>query len=841
MQDKFYTETVAFITRFFGVHDHAVELRACPNVKGNPGAESLITRDSDALRDFCRRKDVDGIGVYFGACTRRRDADNGSAANAMTAPALWVDIDCVKQGLGGQQVIDALEFLPHRPTLIINSGGGLHAYWMLEEAVDLAADRERVTAALRALAHILAGDMACAEVARIMRLPGTMNSKDATKAIYDGQSALCEIVSDNGSVHDFDTLCEWLEDQRAVLHGKVEAARPVRENDPFVAYARAAGYEPAIDVEAELASMAEGNIHRTQLRVSMSMIARGYEDDEIVATILTATERAAPRDQRWNWKAEEKAIRKMIVSGKQKAQEREERMPVRSMPRFIGNAALKLVPDVDEEADEQPEKTKAPRESKSNTVAVGRAAIGVWKDRHGPVMHTNGSTFAYDEGIWVEWDERLAQRLRAIIQEACASLGIEPKTSLLNAAKAFFMDRPEWIRHNVEFDQHGLLIANDACINLQTMQVIVHSPEHYATRKIAASLNGDRNCPALRAFMAEAFSDREEAAAIISTIQEWVGSAIVPLELKTRDMLKGLLVHGASRCGKTQVSELVRWLLGHDHICGSRMSDLSDRFGREPLIGKRGWIADDAIGEAETLDAETYKVVITGERTSAMRKGGKNWEGRFGIPVMLTANNMPRVKDQSEATYNRSLIVSMTKIRPEGAPEPAGYTSISEKIGKEELTGLLWWAIEGWQRLASRGHFAEPECMRAAGAAFRDENNPVGAWLRQCIELDSQNKVARLDLVASFNGWRQMEHDDAKPWGSNTITRRIRSQMPQLQTVKLNGETCFCGLRVNEDGLFAWQRTKDTSGFERKLTFSEGRDDVNRFYAGKQDTGKTIF
>lgn len=107
VRNQTYNETVSFITRYFGVHDGAVELRACPNVKGEPGAESLITRDATELREFCRRKDVDGIGVYFGAAVRRLGATSGSAANVISCPALWVDIDCVKQGLTGQDVIYA--------------------------------------------------------------------------------------------------------------------------------------------------------------------------------------------------------------------------------------------------------------------------------------------------------------------------------------------------------------------------------------------------------------------------------------------------------------------------------------------------------------------------------------------------------------------------------------------------------------------------------------------------------------------------------------------------------------------------------------------------------------
>lgn len=847
MRDKDYTSSSDFLKRLFGETLHNVELRAFPNVKGDPGtAKPVFTRDASEIEAFCSRNDHDGFGVYFGTCTRgarltEKGAISGGVDNVVECPALWVDIDCVKQDLTGKEVMEALSFLPFAPSIVINSGGGLHVYWMLEAPVDISEGqpaRSAVSDALKALAGVLAGDMKSTDLARVMRLPGTMNTKDELVARYGGKPALCEVLEDSGRAYDLEQLCEWLSDQRAVLHGKVEAPKPVREDDPFVQYARQAGYEPAIDIDAELAAMEYGGsertaIHPTQLRVSASMIARGYEDDDIVDRILKATEAAAPRDKQWNWAAEERAIRKMISTGRGKgyAEKRRDMLPAQAMT--SGNAALKLVHD----ADAEPKKAKEPKPDKTNEISqAGEAVILAWQDRHGPLMHAKGTSWAYADGIWREFDDDLVQRMRSVVQEACASCRIKPSTSNLNAIYRYVMERPSLRRDRVEFDKHGLLVAADACLDLATFEVIPHAPGHYATLKVAATLEGARTRPQLENFLNGCFSDRGEAPAIILTLQEWFGAAIMPLAAKKRGEKRGLICHGPSRTGKTQISELARHLLGHEHVSGARMADLEDRFGVEPLIGKRGWIADDAISEAEYLNADDYKKIVTGEQMGCKRKGGKNWEGRFGIPVCLTANGLPRVKDQSEAVYNRSLILPMTKVRGEREPEPAGYDSISAKIAAEELTGLLWWAIEGWQRLSARGFYDPPAVMTEASEALQNDNNPVGAWLKECVEIVDDTMVSRIDLAASFNGWRTLEHDDAKPWTQNTITRRIAALLPGHIMHKQNGERMVTRVRLNEDGLFAWQRAKDTAGFDRKVTYSTQREDVNRDWAMPTET-----
>ncbi len=812
MRDKDYQIAGDFLARFFGETEQAIELRACPNIKGTPGAQSMMTRDTAEIASFCRRKDEPGMGLYFGVCTRRNGVTSGTAANVVECPALWVDIDCAKQGIAGADARAALEFLPHPPTVIVNSGGGLHAYWILEQAVDVSPGQpgvQRITAALRKLAMILAGDMQCAEVARILRLPGTMNSKDATRALYGGEPAVCAVLTDTGAVHDMDELCEWLEGQRTVLEGKVAAPRPVKEDDPFVSYARAAGYEPAIDIDAELAAMNYGEghngIHPTQLRVSMSMIARGYDEEAIVERLLAATEKAAPGDQRWNWASEERAIRKMIATGRQKVEERQDRPAPPAPPASSGPAAVAVVHDMAEARAKREKPKAAPKDRIDEISLLGSTVLSVWQDRHGPVMHSAGTSYSYEGGVWSVWDERSEQALRVMMQEACERLNMPPKTSLINAAILYVMNRPSLLMRDVEFDRHGLIVAEDGTIDGGTGVTGPHSPDHHAMFKVGASIEGSRACPAWLQFLTDSFADKDpaEVPEIIRTLQEWFGASLIPN--KSRDLSKGLFAWGGSRTGKTQLSEVMRALLGRGQTSAAAAGDIGKDFGLQTFLGKRGWIADDAIGQDEFLDAERYKKIVTAEETEVTRKNKTPVQVRFGFPVLLTANHLPKVKDQSDAVYNRSLVLPMTNVRPESAPTPAGYPSISAKIIAEELTGVLWWAVEGWQRLSARGMFTPPPCMTRAVTEMQDNNNPIGSWLKECVVECATYKVANADLYSSFAGWHFLENGDSKFLPSqNKFIRRLREMLPNVgkQTGAKTRNTT--GLMLNAEGLEYW-------------------------------------
>lgn len=107
-------------------------------------------------------------------------------ANATKVKAIWLDIDC---GEGKpyetkeEAVADLGRFcqdvgLP-KPT-IVGSGGGIHVYWPLDEAISIN-DWGGVAESLKALCvkHDLKADPAVtADAARILRVPGTFNYKN---------------------------------------------------------------------------------------------------------------------------------------------------------------------------------------------------------------------------------------------------------------------------------------------------------------------------------------------------------------------------------------------------------------------------------------------------------------------------------------------------------------------------------------------------------------------------------------------------------------------------------------------------------------------------------------
>lgn len=80
--------------------------------------------------------------------------------------------------------------------------------------------------------------------------------------------------------------------------------------------------------------------------------------------------------------------------------------------------------------------------------------------------------------------------------------------------------------------------------------------------------------------------------------------------------------------------------------------------------------------------------------------------------------------------------------------------ALSAKI-KTEMPGIFWWALEGWERLETRGHFVQPPAGAELLEEFEQLNNPIGAFVAECCNLNPEAEEKVKDLYASWQSWCQ--------------------------------------------------------------------------------------
>ena len=111
--------------------------------------------------------------VYVGVAPRR--GSDGTRAGVGRLGALWADLDAKGEHTVGSR-LRQLEDLTCPPSILVLTGRGCHAYWLLSKPADGLEQLEQAEGVMRRLGRGLGGDPVW-DRARILRVPSTFNHK----------------------------------------------------------------------------------------------------------------------------------------------------------------------------------------------------------------------------------------------------------------------------------------------------------------------------------------------------------------------------------------------------------------------------------------------------------------------------------------------------------------------------------------------------------------------------------------------------------------------------------------------------------------------------------------
>jgi hypothetical protein len=144
-----------------------------------------------------------GGDAYMNVCTRTHDLgpdSRGGESDVPSVQTLWADIDYGTLGHKStscpptvQDAYSLFADLP-RPSLVVNSGGGLHCYWFLAHPLETAHGKEINRALQTHIANVAQSrgwhaDAKCFNPAWMLRVPGTFNYKGGDRRVVSIVSA----------------------------------------------------------------------------------------------------------------------------------------------------------------------------------------------------------------------------------------------------------------------------------------------------------------------------------------------------------------------------------------------------------------------------------------------------------------------------------------------------------------------------------------------------------------------------------------------------------------------------------------------------------------------------
>lgn len=277
-----------WITAQAGASERGLIEIAYAGSDGKPNRAQLFDmRDLDAAAEFAAEVNAHG-NVYFGAALRDPEIGRharSSKADVTAALAVWADFDKPETG---DAAIKEMISMGMRPNRVILTGAvphrRLHVYWLLEEPCP---DIQRVEAINGRIAAMFGGDPAVKDASRILRLPGTTSW--ARKEGRVNETIVVEPGDWRGEIpYDIIEIEALLDQKNPALALESRASQPSNSGD-FWDLNGAQAQRTSVDAASALERAAEpGEWHRNALQLVGRLVAKGHDDQEILALAVPA-------------------------------------------------------------------------------------------------------------------------------------------------------------------------------------------------------------------------------------------------------------------------------------------------------------------------------------------------------------------------------------------------------------------------------------------------------------------------------------------------------------------------------------------------------------------------
>jgi P4 family phage/plasmid primase-like protien len=376
-----------------------------------------------------------------------------------------------------------------------------------------------------------------------------------------------------------------------------------------------------------------------------------------------------------------------------------------------------------------------------------------------------GNTYEFNGVHWEELTES-ALKVLAAKYDALEHTSTRRRNEIINLIK---ISNPvkniPW--RNLELDQVPFL---NGVWSVKNETLIPHSRSHYLETTLPWKLNIEAECPVWLQCLQDWFGDDEDGNDKIFALQNFFGYVLLP-HAKYK---KALMCFGEPDTGKSIISELLKYLVGTHNTCSIAVEAMGDPRKVAPIKGKMINLVSELPHDALIADGGFKQLVSTGD---AVQIDEKFKPAELYVPFckhVVCTNTLPKINDQTKATYNRILLISFNK----PIPEELRDTTLIEKL-KAEIEGIALWALCGASYLFdSHGHFPELKTSNNLLEEHRKSQNPVFLFMEECTTENPDTSIKNTELFQKFTTWHKGKNI------SNVVFGRLLSSAGYSTTIK---------------------------------------------------------
>jgi len=691
--------------------------------------------------------------IHHGVCPRfRRPKKLGKNPDISHYPAVWIDEDFRDNEAGiRKNFADMVELLKAdglEPSVVVESGRGLHAYWLFDMPYPVA-DARPICAGIQK--HFQLSDT-INDPRRVLRLPGFLNLKEPKDPRW------CRVVEGASwkrySILQFKNyVAEPEKTQEEKEEEEREKNKPITySHDPKIEQAKGGvsegggphggRHQSAVALAGHWCAKI-GPVKKTVLYAMNEWNAKNsppLPDDEILKIVEDIIEKEKIK------RAEEKDVKK----GQKTIEELEkEKRRVQ-------------LPWIDEDGSFNPSILAQHwvNEYKMLSTPIGRDGRGV-------------DLYVYENGVYV-------QKGNAFIRDKTDKiLGSVSRDKNMEEVLKLVTERVKISYDEVNKDAKNLINVKNGLLDWKTGELKPHDPSLRSLIQIQTEYDPKAKSDVLDKFITQVMPPD-----CIPLIEEFMGYLLIP----DTSFAKCLVAVGEGGNGKSTFLHLVEKMIGTMNISHYSLHAISeDKFTASGLVGKLCNFYDEL--ESKVLEnTATFKQIVAGDQIKAEEKGKAPFSFKPFARLVFATNQMPRANDRSQAYFDRILLVRFPHRFRDTDQVILDYDEVLAKT-PGLMSALLNRAISGLQRLMKQNRFSKAQSSADAIDDYQRECNSALDFLQDnCSMKDPNGWINGSDLYDRYKAWcfdsgrkplsrrefvkslkaanvREVRHGDGRGWG----------------------------------------------------------------------------
>jgi len=310
-------------------------------------------------------------------------------------------------------------------------------------------------------------------------------------------------------------------------------------------------------------------------------------------------------------------------------------------------------------------------------------------------------------------------------------------------------------------DDPNTNIVENGILNLETMQLDEHSPDHLSRVLIPNEfikpkfeINNDTIFEDIEKnlkdtlfwkFLTASFTvDGKFKKQEFETILEIIASPIIKHQIDD----KAFMFLGSGDNGKTKLLDYIQLMMGERNGKNISLQDIADdQYMRADLDGMSFNIFPD-LEKNELKHTGKVKAICSGERIQVRKIYGHPFGMQTFAKLIFSCNRFPKVFDQSQGFFRRWIIVKWER-NFENDPERNEKLGVQLSENKDERNQVFSCMVYLARRLRQNGKFTHSKDWKIVQKEWNENADPIDEFETNCI-IDSETHKSKRETYKFY-------------------------------------------------------------------------------------------